>query len=330
MRRASLAIAALALVLFAPAALAGASASAKLVLVAYSTPREAYAEIIPAFQKTAAGKDVDFDQSYGASGEQALAVRAGLKADLVALSLEPDVSILVKAGLIAPNWNKDRYHGMVTDSVVVFVLRNGNPKHIKTWDDLLKKGVEVINPNPFTSGGARWNIMAAYGAWRVEGKTHKQAVANLTKLFKNISVQDKSAREALQTFTSGKGDVFLSYENEALFARSKGQNLQYIIPKSTILIENPIAILKGTQYPQQAKAFVNFLRTPAAQRIFAKNGYRPILKGVLEDWRVNFPKRPNLFTIKRFGGWAKVQKQFFDPNTGIVAKIERGKGVSTG
>ena len=205
-----------------PAAPARVSAT-ELRLVSYSTPREAYAQLIPMFQKTAAGKDVTFSQSYGASGEQARAVKAGLKADLVALSLAPDVDELVKAGLVFKGWTKKQYKGMVTTSLVVFVLRDGNPKKIKTWTDLLKPGVEIVTPNPFTSGGARWNIMAAYGAWRREGKTDKQAQANLLRLFKNVVAQDRSARDALNTFVSGKGDVLLAYENEAMFARMRGQ-----------------------------------------------------------------------------------------------------------
>jgi sulfate/thiosulfate-binding protein len=329
-RRTILAVVLLALTVLTPVAVAGASSGVTLSLVAYSTPKEAYAKIIPAFQATAAGKDVQFTQSFAGSTEQAHAVVAGLKADVVALSLAPDVDLLVQAGLVSPSWDKDKYGGMVTNSVVVFVLRNGNPKHIRTWNDLLKPGVQVVTPNPFTSGGARWNIMAAYGAWLKEGNTAKQARAKLLKLFRNVVVQDKSAREALQTFSSGKGDVLLSYENEALFARSKGQDVQFLIPKETILIQNPVAVMKDTKYPQQAKAFVNFLRTPAAQTIFAQNGYRPVVKSVVERFRSQFPPRPGLFRIDWLGGWKKIQKQFFDPTTGIVAQIERQIGGSTG
>ncbi len=329
-RRAVLAVALLALTVLTPVAVAGASSGATMSLVAYSTPKEAYAKIIPAFQATPAGKDVQFTQSFAGSTEQARAIIAGLKADVVALSLAPDVDLLVQQGLVDKNWSKDKYGGMVTNSVVVFVLRNGNPKHLKTWDDLLKPGVQIVTPNPFTSGGARWNVMAAYGAWLKGKNTPKQAQAKLLKFFRNVVVQDKSAREALQTFTSGKGDVLLSYENEALFARSKGQDMQFLIPKETILIQNPVAILKGTQYPKQAKAFVNFLRTPAAQTIYAQNGYRPVLKSVVEKFRSQFPPRPGLFRIDWLGGWKKIQKQFFDPNTGIVAQIERQVGGTTG
>jgi sulfate transport system substrate-binding protein len=324
--------------LFAAAALAtGASArpvegtranDTKLTLVAYSTPREAYAQLIPMFQKTAAGRDTSFEQSYGSSGEQSRAVAAGLKADVVALSLEPDVTDLVAKGLVDRNWNRGFYKGMVTNSVVVFAVRDGNPKNIRNWDDLIKPGVEVITPNPITSGGARWNVMAAYGAQLKLGKTRAEAQAYLTKLFQHVSVLDKSARESLQTFLSGKGDVLLAYENEAFFANKKGQKVPYVIPRSTILIENPVAVVKNTGHPREANAFVNFLRTPAAQKVFADNGYRPVVKSVAR--RSSFPSRPGLFSIDQMGlgGWAKVQKQFFDPRSGTVTNIIKraGKG----
>jgi sulfate transport system substrate-binding protein len=304
----------------------------ELSLVAYSTPREAYATLIPMFQKTAAGRDVSFTQSYGASGEQTRAVKAGLKADLVALSLAPDVDELVAAGLVDAGWSKQPYKGMVTDSVVVFVLRDGNPKNIKGWNDLLRPDVDVVTPNPFTSGGARWNVMAAYGAWRRGGKTDKQAQANLLKLFRNVVVQDKSARDSLNTFVSGKGDVLLAYENEALFSRTKGLDLQFVIPKSTLLIENPIAVVKTSKNRAAASAFTRFLRTPAAQQVFANNGYRPVVKSVLARNRKKFPVRPGEFTIEApyLGGWKKVQKRFFDPKTGIMVDIERKIGGDTG
>ena len=304
----------------------------KLTLVAYSTPREAYAKLIPAFQKTAAGRDVSFSQSYGASGEQARAVLNGLSADVVMLSLEPDMTELVDAGLVSKGWNRGFYKGMVTNSVVVFVVRDGNPKRIKTWNDLLKPGVEVITPNPFTSGGARWNVMAAYGAWRKNGKTHTQAVANLEKLFRHVTVQDKSARESLQTFVAGKGDVLLAYENEAALARKNGQPVQFVIPRSTILIENPIAVVNKTSHPREAYAFLNFLRTPAAQEIFAENFYRPVVKSVARKHTRQFPARPGLFTINQLGlgGWAKVQRDFFDVRRGIFAQIQRKVGGNTG
>ena len=298
----------------------------KLALVAYSTPQEAYEQIIPAFQRTAAGEGVGFSQSYGASGDQSRAVAAGLPADVVALSLEPDVTKLVDAGLLAPGWNHDRWHGFVTDSVAVLAVRKGNPKRIRSWDDLTRPGVKVLTPNPFSSGSAKWNIMAAYGAQLERGRSDAQAQTYLKALLENTVVQDKSGRDALQTFTSGKGDVLITYENEAITARQKQQPLDYVIPSDTILIENPVAVVKGGN-DAKAKAFVHFLHTPTAQRIFAAKGYRPVERSLLDTRR--FPTPPGLFTIAKFGGWSAVNKRFFDPENGIVTKIEHGLGVST-
>jgi sulfate/thiosulfate transport system substrate-binding protein len=308
------------------------SAETKLNLVAYSTPREAYGKLIPMFQKTPAGDDVDFTQSYGSSGEQTRAVKAGLETDIVALSLAPDVDELVSASIVDAKWKRQSYKGMVTNSVVVFVVRDGNPKKIKSWNDLLRPDVDIVTPNPFTSGGARWNIMAAYGAWRKTGKTDKQAQGNLLKMFRNVIVQDTSARASLSTFNSGKGDVLLAYENEALFARTQGLDLQFVIPKATILIENPVAVTKSSPDKAAANAFLRFLRTPAAQQVFADNGYRPVVKSVENRNRAKFPTRPGLFTIDQLGlgGWAKVQKRFFAPSNSIMARIQRQVGGSTG
>jgi sulfate/thiosulfate-binding protein len=322
MRRISLAL--LIMALAVPALAAGAAQDTKLTLVAYSTPKDAYGQLISAFQKTAAGKDVSFSQSYGASGEQSRAVAAGLNADIVAFSLEPDITSLVQKKLIPKNWNKNKYKGMVTRSVVVFVVRDGNPKKIRSWNDLLKPGVQVITPNPFTSGGARWNVMAAYGGALRSGKTKKQAVDYLAKLWKHVIAQPSSAREGLTTFLSGRGDVFLAYENEAIFAQKKGQSVQFVIPKATILIENPIAVTSSSGHKQQANAFVKFLYTTKAQKILAQNGYRPVVPAAAKGF--NFPLRPQLFTIKYVGGWANVEKKFFDPRTGVMAKIQGSNG----
>jgi sulfate transport system substrate-binding protein len=307
-----------------PVLAAGAAQETKLTLVAYSTPRDAYGQLIPSFQKTAAGKDVSFSQSYGASGEQSRAVVAGLNADIVAFSLEPDITSLVQKKLVPKNWNKSKYKGMVTRSVVVFVVRDGNPKKIRSWNDFLKPGVQVITPNPFTSGGARWNVMAAYGGALRAGKTKGQAVDFLAKLWKHVIAQPSSAREGLATFLSGRGDVFLAYENEAIFAQKKGQAVQFVIPKATILIENPIAVTSNSGHKQQANAFVKFLYTAQAQKIFAQNGYRPVVPVAAKGF--NFPLRQQLFTIKYVGGWANVEKKFFDPRTGVMAKIQAANG----
>ncbi len=325
------------LVVFPTIAASAARKSANLTLVAYSTPKASYDQIIPAFAATRAGSGVTFSTSYGASGTQASAVIAGLKADVVNLSLAPDMANLVKAGIVSGSWNsaaRNKYRGMVTNSLVVFVVRNGNPKNIKTWNDLLKPGVDVITPNPFTSGGARWNVMAAYGAWRKTGATHKQAVANLTTLFQHVSVQDTSARNALQTFLAGKGDVLLAYENEAYAAKYLNhQPIDYHIPRRTILIENPVAVTKTTANPVQANAFVDFLFTPKAQALFADNGYRPVLPNVFKKYAKVFPTRKlQIFKItdRDLGGWVTVQRKFFDPKTGIMAKIEAKVGGVTG
>jgi sulfate transport system substrate-binding protein len=300
--------------------------SVQLSLVAYSTPQAAYAKIIKAFRATPEGKNITFTQSYGASGDQSRAVGSGLKADIVAFSLEPDISRLVKAGLVAEDWRNDEAEGMVTKSVVVLATRKGNPKGVKTWDDVVDGKLEVITPNPFTSGSARWNVMAAYGAKSAKGTKKDDGVTYLNQLFNNVPVQDDTARKALQTFTGGKGDVMLAYENEAIFAQQKGQKLDYVVPDSTILIENPIAITKKSKHPKEAAAFLKFLRSEKAQKIFAENGYRPLTDGVPG---ADFPQPKELFTIDDLGGWTTVTKEFFDPQKSIMADIERKLGVST-
>jgi sulfate/thiosulfate transport system substrate-binding protein len=329
-------VAAVAAAVLAAVGLAGCGASSAgsgsnggpvtLSLVAYSTPQAAYAKLINAFRATPEGRNVTFKQSYGASGDQSRAVVNGLKADVVEFSLEPDMTRLVKANLVDASWNTDQYKGMVTDSVVALATRKGNPKNIKSWDDLLKPGVDVITPNPFASGSARWNIIAGYGAKSNKGADQAAGLAYLSAMFPHVSVQDTSARAATQTFVSGKGDVLISYENEAILAQHNGQPLDYVVPDQTILIENPIAVTKNSAHPAEAKAFVAFLRTPQAQKIFAETGYRPVVEGVGGP---SFPNPPGLFTIKDLGGWSKVQTQFFDPEKGLMVPIEAKNGVSS-
>jgi sulfate/thiosulfate-binding protein len=321
MRRFTLLLLLFSLALALPTVAAGATKSTNLSLVAYSTPREAYTKLIPAFQATPAGEGVTFTQSYSGSGDQSRAVLAGLPADVVEFSNEPDMTALLKAGIVSKGWNLGPYHGFVTDSVVVFVVRDGNPKHIKSWNDLIRPGIQVITPNPFESGGGQWNVAAAYGAQLKLGKKPSEAVAYLKKLFKNVAVQDKSARDALNTFLSGKGDVLLTYENEAWLARHKGQPVFYTIPRSTILIQNPIAITNGHNQ-DAARAFLRYLYTPAAQTIFGQNGYRPVVPSVAKKF--GYPARPGIFSIDFLGGWDKVTKQLFDPKNSVMATIERG------
>jgi len=304
--------------------------STQLGLVAYSTPKKAYDALTTAFAQTSAGKGVTFNQSFGASGSQSRAVATGQPADVVAFSTEPDISRLVKAGIVSKSWDANPEKGISSDSVVVMVVRKGNPKHITGWDDLIKPGVDVITPNPSTSGSARWNILAGYGAQLKEGKTPDQALSYVhTLLTKNVSVQDSSASAALQTFTSGKGDVLLDYESDALAAEKAGDAVQYLIPKQTILIETPIAVTSKSSHAQQAQAFVNWQWSTAGQTIWAEKGYRPVDASVAKQFASKFPTPPQLFTISYLGGWTKVKKQFFDPSSGSITKIEQAAGVPT-
>jgi sulfate/thiosulfate transport system substrate-binding protein len=304
--------------------------SAQLALVAYSTPKKAYDALTTAFTGTSAGAGVTFTQSFGASGAQSRAVDAGQPADIVAFSLAPDVTRLVKDGIVSKNWDANPEKGISSDSVVVLVVRKGNPKHITGWDDLIKPGVDVITPNPSTSGGARWNVLAGYGAELKEGKTPAQALDYLrTLLTKNVSVQDSSASAALHTFTGGKGDVLIDYESDAIAAVKAGESVQYIIPKQTLLIETPIAVTAKSSHAAQAQAFVNWQWSAAGQTIWAEHGYRPVLQSVAQQFASKFPTPPELFTIKFLGGWTAVKKTFFDPKSGEVTKIEEAAGVPT-
>ena len=305
-----------------------AGGSGKLDLVAYSTPQEAYDELIPAFGRTAAGDGVKVSTSFGASGAQSRAVVAGQPADVVEFSLETDVTRLVDEGLVAEDWNANRYQGMVTDSVVVLVVRKGNPKGIRTWADLAKPGVKVVTPNPFSSGSARWNLMGAYGAAIKQGKTPGQALAFVKSVLRNTVAQPESGAKATAAFTSGTGDVLISYENEALEAQRAKQAVDYVIPDETLLIENPVATVAKSGNAEQAKAFVDFLYTEPAQKIFAEHGYRPVVRSVLDEKK--FPTPAGLFTIRDLGGWPEVAKAFFDTKAGSITKIENELGVSGG
>jgi sulfate transport system substrate-binding protein len=294
-------------------------------LIAYSTPKPAYTALDAAFAKTKTGTGVTVSGSFGPSGTQATSVVDGLPADVVNFSLEPDMAKLVKAGLVSSSWDKTATKGIVTDSIVSFVVRPGNPKHIKTWADLVKPGVGVITPNVFSSGSAKWNIMAAYGAQLALGKTPAQAQAYLSQLLHNAVAQPSSASAALQTFLSGQGDVLLDYEDDALYAKSKGEAVDIITPPQTILIQNPVAVTKTAG--ASAKEFVSYLLSPAGQKVWGQQGYRPVLPSVAKQF--NFPQPKTLFTIDHLGGWTSINTKFFDPQTGVVAKVEQSLGVST-
>ncbi len=321
----------LAAVVAALAAASAAAAGTSLSLVGYSTPKAVMGKIIAAWQQTQDGKDASISQSYGASTDQARAVANGLKADIVFLSTGDDVNLLVDAGLVDANWSHQSYNGIAADTVVVFAVRNGNPKHIKSWADLIKPGVQVITPNPFSSGSAKWNILAAYGAQRHLGKTDKQATAYVQQLFRHVVSQDTSGRNATNTFLAGKGDVLLTYESEALNARLNGQDIQYVIPRQTMLIELPIAVLKNSSNKDAANRFIRFVKQPAAQDLFAQYGFRPVNPASAKKYASKFPARPGIFRIgdKEFGGWRNANKVWFDPNKGRMAAIERAIGGPT-
>lgn len=301
----------------------GSDSETKLALVAYSTPQEAYKKLIPAFQDTTAGAGVDFSESYGASGEQSRAIVNGLPADVVEFSHVGDMNRLVDEGIVAKDWDSGEYKGIVSDSVVVFAVRKGNPKNIKDWSDLTKPGVEVITANAVVSGGARWNLIAAYGQAIKSGASEQEALAYVADLLKNVPVQDKSAREALQTFSSGKGDVLLTYENEAITAKNAGQDVDYVIPPTTILIENPVAAT--VKAPKQAQSFVDFLFTDEAQKIFAEAGYRPVNEALVDETK--FPQPEQLLTVEDFGGWSEISDFLFDDESGKVTEINEKLGV---
>ncbi len=312
------------------AVVTGATASSKgttLNLVAYSTPKPVMAKIISAFQATPDGSGVNFSQSYGPSTNQAKAVAAGQPADLVFLSTGDDVNLLVDAGLVDSKWNRQSYDGIAADTVVVFAVRDGNPKHIKGWADLVKPGVQVVTPNPFSSGSAKWNILAAYGAERRLGKTDKQATAYVQNLFKHVVSQDTSGSNATNTFLSGKGDVLITYESEAINAKLQGKNIQYVIPRQSMLIELPVAVLKNSPNKDVANKFIRFLKTPTAQKLFVQYGFRPVNKSVKDP----YPARPGIFKVddKYIGGWRNADKVWFDPKNGRMVKIEQATGGPT-
>jgi sulfate transport system substrate-binding protein len=312
--------------------LAGArSLDTTLSLVAYSTPKPVMAKIISDFQSSQAGQGVSFNQSYGASTSQAKSVIAGLPADLVFLSTGDDVNLLVDAGLVDQNWDHQGYSGIAADTVVVFAVRDGNPKKIKGWEDLIKPGVQVITPNPFSSGSAKWNVLAAYGAQRHLGKTDAQGIAYVQKLFKNVVSQDTSGSNATNTFLSGKGDVLITYESEAINARLQGKNIQYVIPRQTMLIELPIAVLKNSSNKDLANKFIQFVKSEPEQEVFGQFGFRPVNRQAAAKFAKQFPVRPGQFTIndKPIGGWRVADKKWFDPTHGLMVKIEQNVGGPT-
>jgi len=304
----------------------------KLTLAAYTTPREAYGEIIPLFVeswKEKTGQTVVFEESYQGSGAQSRAVVEGFEADIVALSLEADVTRIEKAGLITHDWRSEPFGGMVSTSVVAFAVREGNPKNIKDWADLTQPELEILTPNPKTSGGAMWNVLALYGAaWRghVEGFTADDTGAQdfLLAVLQNVAVMDKGARESITNFEKGIGDVAITYENEVFVGQQAGVNYELVLPSSTIRIDNPVVVVDtyvdkhGTR--EVAEAFVDFLFTKEAQEIFAKHGLRSPDPDVAQATTDQYPPIADLFTIDEFGGWAEATPTFFGDD-GIFYKV---------
>jgi sulfate/thiosulfate transport system substrate-binding protein len=308
---------------------AGDGSGGSIDLVAYSTPQTVYEEeLIPAFEATPEGEGVDFSASFGSSGDQSRAVEAGQPADFVHLAIEPDVTRLVDAGLVAPDYAETEENGgVVQTSVVSFGVRPGNPKDIQDWDDLARDDVEVITPNPFTSGGARWNIMAAYGQVIENGGTDEEGLEFVEQVLGNTVVQDASARDSLNTFLGGQGDVIISYENEIIGAQNAGEELELITPDDTIRIDTIAVIPQGAD--PAAESFLDFLFSEEGQTLWAENGYRPVDEAVQKQFASDFPEPPGLFEIADFGGWSKVATEFFDPENGKIAAIERDLGVAT-
>ncbi|MBG0786401.1 MAG: sulfate ABC transporter substrate-binding protein [Anaerolineaceae bacterium] len=295
-----------------------------LILAAYTTPREAYGEIIPLFQAywlEETGQEVTFEESYLGSGAQSRAVVEGFEADVVALSLEADVNRIQNAGLITHDWKTTENNGIVTTSVVSLAVREGNPKGISDWSDLTQPGLEILTPNPNTSGGAMWNVLAVYGAALrgeidgVPGDDPDAAFDFLVQVLQNVSVMDKAARDSILNFEMGIGDLAITYENEILVGRQSGQTYERVIPSSTILIQNPVAVVDasvdehGTR--QVAEAFVNFLFTPEAQAIFARHGLRVVNEEVAAENEAEYPPVEDLFTVDYFGGWDAIMTDIF-------------------
>lgn len=304
-----------------------------LILGGYTTPREAYGKaIIPAFQKywkEKTGQDVEFQESYQGSGAQSRAIVGGFEADIAALSLEGDIDKIADAGLITHDWKARPHHAMISTSIVVIAVRQSNPKGIKDWPDIAQSGLNVLTPDPRTSGGAQWNVNAIYGAalrgYAGVPKDDKAAAAEFLKsVFHNVSIMDKGARESITTYEKGVGDVAITYENEVLVGKQAGQAYDYVVPRSTILIENPVALIDkyvdkhGVR--EAAEAFINFLWTPEAQRAFAKYGLRPVDQTIAQEVKSQFPPVEDLWKMDYLGGWKKVGDEIYGPQ-GVYSKI---------
>ena len=302
---------------------AGADGSAGTInLYAYAVPKPGFDKLIPAFNATDEGKGVAFQPSYGASGDQSRKVKDGAEADFVNFSVEPDITRLVDAGLVDESWNQDAYNGIPFGSVVTIVVREGNPKNIRDWDDLLRPDVEVVTPNPFSSGSAKWNLLAPYAAKSNGGQDPEAGLAYITSLVNDhVKIQPKSGREASEAFLQGTGDVLLSYENEALFIEGNGDPVEHVTPPTTFKIENPVAVLSNSKNLEKANAFKDFLYTTEGQKLWGEAGFRPVDPAVATEFADKFPEPAKLWTIADLGGWSKVDSEVFAKDTGSIAVI---------
>ena len=298
-------------------------ADTTLTLVAYAVPEPGWAKIGPAFAATEEGKGVAVTGSYGASGDQSRKVESGAPADIVNFSVESDITRLVKAGKVAEDWNADATKGIPFGSVVTLVVRPGNPKGIKDWDDLLKPGVEVVTPNPLSSGSAKWNLLAPYAVKSEGGKNQQAGLDYLNKLLTNehLKVRPESGRAATDVFLQGSGDVLIAYENEAINSKKSHPDLEWATPPQTFKIENPVAVIKGGANEAKATALKNFLFTAEGQKAWAEAGFRPVDPAVTEQFAEQFPAPAKLWTIADLGGWKTVDPELFDKTNGKISQI---------
>ena len=298
------------------------AAETTLTLVAYAVPEPGWSKIVPAFAATPEGKGVAVTTSYGASGDQSRAVVDGKPADIVNFSVEPDVSRLVKANKVAKDWNADVTRGIPFGSVVSLVVRKGNPKNIKDWDDLLQPGIEVVTPSPLSSGSAKWNLLAPYAAKSNGGADQQAGLDFVDKLVtEHVKTRPGSGREATDVFLQGTGDVLISYENEAINVERQGKPVEHINPPQTFKIENPVAVVTSSTHLDKATALKNYLFTKEGQRIWAQAGFRPVDPSVAEDFATDFPTPQKLWTIADLGGWNAVDPALFDKDNGSITKI---------
>ncbi|MDA0251888.1 MAG: sulfate ABC transporter substrate-binding protein [Actinomycetota bacterium] len=300
----------------------GADAETTLTLVAYAVPEPGWSEIIPAFVATPAGEGVAVTASYGSSGDQSRSVVDGKPADLVNFSVEPDITRLVKVGKVSPEWNADVTKGVPFGSVVTLVVRKGNPKNIKDWDDLVAPGIEVVTPSPLSSGSAKWNLLAPYAAKSAGGRDQQAGLDYITTLVNDhVKTRPSSGREATDIFLQGTGDVLISYENEAIHIERQGKNVEHVNPPDTFKIDNPVAVVNTSTHLDKANALKNFLYTPQGQKIWAQAGFRPVDPAVAAEFAKDFPVPQKLWTIADLGGWSTVDPALFDKDTGAITTL---------